>query len=268
MNASVGSFFERVSFWQRLKHAMILFCLPLMLAAIIPATITILFSVENVAQAPNIETKPIPEFPKPIPELPKEPSSEDISSAWDAVRASDDIVLVTNFALKFPDTPFADYAWKRIGELVKAGGLKFASLDDNVEFIATIIEHKDKTLPILEPILDQIVKDHDLESKYPLGFAIFYADGHKFVNYGAQKQSGNISFDPSALTITFRDKFVCLDELPVRINGKIMSNFTNVCFGGNGPIIHAVRFGNLAALDIEPLGESQQGLAWVIGMRP
>ena len=76
------------------------------------------------------------------------------------------------------------------------------------------------------------------------------------MNYGVQKRSDNIIFDPSVLTIAFNDKVVCSpDKMPVRINGQIMSNINNICFGGNGSIIHAVRFGDLAAIDIEPLGE-------------
>jgi hypothetical protein len=198
-----------------------------------------------------------------------EPSSQDISKAWDAVRASNDVVELTNFAIKYPNTADADTAWKRIRELVNAGGLKIASLSSNIDFLATILSHQDEALPALTPIVNDVINNHSLESKYPFGFAIFYADGHRVVPYGTQKQTGNITFDPSSIAVKFDAKSVCLSQLPIRINHQLMSNFTNICFGGNGgSIMHAVKFGDLAVLDIEPLGDTQQGLAWVIGMRP
>ena len=66
------------------------------------------------------------------------------------------IASLTNFAVRFPDTKFARDAWTRIDALVKAGGLKVASLDDDIGFIGTILTHKDVTLPTLAPILDNI----------------------------------------------------------------------------------------------------------------
>jgi len=265
MSASSSSllerWFERVGFAQRLRRAVLVFFMPLLVAAIIPTAITILFNVANVVQLPNPVAKPVHELPKAIPE----PTSDDISRAWNAVRGSSDIVSLVDFAVQFPDSSFADDAWARINELVKAEGLQVASLDSNAGFIATVLEHKDKTSSLIE----QIVTKYNLESKYPLGFAIFYADGQKILNYVAQRQGGAISFDASLLRLTFSDnKSVCISTMPVRINGQPMTNFSDICFGGNGSIIHALKLGDLAAIDIQPLGQSQQGLAWVIGMRP
>jgi hypothetical protein len=42
----------------------------------------------------------------------------------------------------------------------------------------------------------------------------------------------------------------------------------HVCFGGSGPVIPAVRLGDVGAIDIEPLGGPADGAAWVIGMKP
>jgi hypothetical protein len=193
------------------------------------------------------------------------PSAQAISKAWDEVRSTDDIVQLTDFATKFPGSPFAELAWKRINELVEAGGLKLASLDDNASFVALVLSHQKEA----SRVLDQLIDDHDLKNKYPLGFAIFYADGSKVLNYGTRGQSGKISFDPSDMKVSFRgDKAVCVDQLPVRMDGILVSNFSNVCFGGNGSIIRAVKYANLAEIDIEPVGQSSEGLAWVIGMRP
>jgi hypothetical protein len=111
----------------------------------------------------------------------------------------------------------------------------------------------------------QLAHDRDLDSKYPLGFAIFYSDGHKILSYG-KPGNGRISFDPSTLTISARGKFECLSVLPVSIDGRLMNNFTNLCFSGNGGVMHAARVGD-TAIDIEPLGGTSEGLAWIIGMK-
>jgi hypothetical protein len=114
--------------------------------------------------------------------------------------------------------------------------------------------------------LSSLIAEKDLDKKYPLGFAIFYSDGRKLLSYGKPTNS-NVIFDPSTLIVTNKDKFVCLNLLPIRINGRLMDNIRDTCFGGNGPIIHAARVGNVG-IDIESLGSSTEGAAWVIGVRP
>lgn len=260
-NSMVERWLARVDFAHRLRRALLIFFVPLISAAIIPAAITILFDNASDVRPRRLEATPTPTFPKAIPES----ASEDISSSWDSVRGSNDIASLFNFAVKFPDTHFANLAWARINELVKQGGLQVASLDNDVDFIASVLEHKSNTSSIIE----SIIETHNLEGKYPLGFAIFYADGSKILHYDAKWKDGPVAFDPSLLEMTFNvGRTVCINTLPVKVNGQPVRNFSNICFGGIGSIIHAVRFTGLATLDIEPLGEFNRGLAWVIGMRP
>ena len=81
-------------------------------------------------------------------------------------------------------------------------------------------------------------------------------------------RTSRISFDPSALAVTIKDKTVCLNVLPVTINGKMMINMQDTCFGGAGPIVHAVRVDDKVAIDIKSSRESAHGAAWIIGMKP
>lgn len=248
--------------WHKFPRTVIFYAATWIVGAILLTLIHVWFP-EDKTMPP-----PVPRFEAPAGINPKEikndPSQEDISKAWDAVRTSDDIVPLANFAEKFPDSTFAKDAWKRIDVIVENGGLKIASVEDSAEMISIFLSHKDRSANVL----NKIVSDYDLKNKYPLGFAIFYSDGRKLLNYGEQQQTGNVSFDPSLLTITFIDnKTACLNSLPLRIDGKPVLNMSNVCFGGSGQIIHAVRVDKLAAIDLEPLGGSQQGLAWVIGVR-
>jgi hypothetical protein len=114
--------------------------------------------------------------------------------------------------------------------------------------------------------LAQFARERDLDGKYPLGFAIFYSDGHKILSYG-KPNNGRISFAPSSLTLSAMGKFECLNVLPVSMDGRLMNNFTNLCFGWSGGVTHAARIDNVV-IDIEPLGSTSEGLAWIIGMKP
>jgi hypothetical protein len=252
----------RSLFFEKLRPALLTLGLPIVVLVLVPV-LGVLVTGNSDQPAPFVEA-PTTISPKAVI---IDPASQDIDKSWDAVRTSNNIVDLTNFAIQFPHTSYADNAWHRVRELVNAGGLKVAILGNNTDFLATILSHQDEALPILTPVIDQVISSHSLESKYPLGFAIFYADGHKIVHYGYQRQTGNVTFDPSSLRVTFDTKTVCLSQLPIRINDRLMSNVSNICIGGNGGIMHAVKLGDVALLDIEPLGNTLQGLAWVIGMR-
>jgi hypothetical protein len=68
-----------------------------------------------------------------------------------------------------------------------------------------------------EHALDTFIGENNLDQKYPLGFAIFYSDGHKNLSYGKPFNS-RISFDPSTLVVMAKDdKLACLNVLPVKL---------------------------------------------------
>jgi hypothetical protein len=55
-----------------------------------------------------------------------------------------------------------------------------------------------------------------------------------------------------------------MNILPVRIRGKLLDNIQNVC------VSHAMHVAEIydVVLDLEPLANSNEGAAWVLGMRP
>jgi hypothetical protein len=259
------------------------------LAANTPGFIRDAGTPQKSESVPKIElpkaTEPAaPRFDKPA-DIPATPiaTEDNVSKAWDGVRSSDDISDLTAFASKFPDTEEAKIALTRVDEIVNAGGLKIAGLGDEATLIGAALSYKSlrkeptPTGNKLTYILEDIIKRRDFPEKYPLGFAVFYATGVKVLHYGVWRPTPfmykidtkeGIYFDPSLVKVTLTDKTVCLDKLPFRTdNGDFPIHLSDVCFGGNGSIMHAVTFGKVAELDIEPLGTSRQGLAWVVGLR-
>lgn len=274
--AASSSFFVRVCFWRRFRRALLVLFVPLMVAGGAPTLATIIYNFSDISFSPRNLTKDIPARPQPTPdttnvEQPRPtldvtptPAAADIAKAWDAAQKSDDIAELFNFVKKYPDTAYADEAWSRMNNLVNSGDLKLASLSDDSEFIGQVLGHKENAPAILNKIAD----DHDLEHKYPFGYAIFYSDGKKTVNSGVSNQRGIVTFDPSSLNITFRDnKVICVELLSVSVNGRPRVMFSNMCFGGNGSMMRLINVERSIELDAEPLGQSQLGLAWVVGLR-
>jgi hypothetical protein len=246
----------RALFFEKLASAFLTLGLPFIALALVPVLAVL---VGDYGRPADVESKP----PAHIENKPEgEPSSEAVSNSWNAVRASHDIDTLNSFVSKFPTSLYAEEARKRINNLEQAQTMQVADADANIQIVAQLLENKDSK----PHALDEFVTSEGLKNKYPLGFAIFFSDGHKVLSSSSSEDS-NISFDPSAVKLTFEHNAACLDVLPVRINGRLMTNFQNICFGGGGSVIHAVRLGNLA-IDIETLGESPHGAAWVIGMRP
>jgi hypothetical protein len=71
--------------------------------------------------------------------------------------------------------------------------------NDNVKLIAVarLLENKDKDPQSIKTFIDQA----GLPQKYPLGFALFYADGRKTLYYTSPSRAG-ISFDTTALKVS------------------------------------------------------------------
>ncbi len=146
--------------------------------------------------------------------------------------------------------------------------MQLADADSSVQIVAQLLENKDNNPAALE----DFVAEKGFKDKYPLGFALYYSDGKQLLSYGISTESA-IRFDSSEIKVTFEKApdgngvVVCLNLLPVRINGKMLTNFRDNCFGGFNPILHAVRLGNVS-IDIEYLASSPRGAAWIIGMTP
>jgi hypothetical protein len=273
---SPASFFGRVSFWPRFRRALLMFFVPIMVAAVIPALAIIIHDFSDISFSTHKLIKEVPAPLQPTPAAPhvEQPQSTPdmmtipatgIVKAWDAARTSKDIAKLFNFAKEYPGTPYETEAWLHMNKLVESGGLTLASFGDDADFIGEALGHKEQAPAILNKIAD----DHDLERKYPFGYAIFYSDGNKTVHSGVSNQNGNVRFDPASLDMTFRDnKSICVKTISVALDGRFMAKIIGMCFGGNGSApLHLVNIQHSIELDAEALGQSQHGLAWAIGLR-
>ena len=217
----------------------------------------------------KITTPPIPaatkvEQPQVSPDTKLTPAAAVVAKAWDAARASDDIADLFNFAKTYPNTSYADEAWRRMNNLAADGKLRLASLSDDADFIGQVLYHEKDT----DNILGTIAAYHKLDSNYNYGYAVFYSDGHKVVHSQMLNKTPYVVFDPSSLGVKFSDdKKICIDSLKITANGRMLLGMTNVCFGGDGRVQRLIKVNNSIELDAEPLGQSQYGLAWAIGVR-
>jgi hypothetical protein len=139
----------------------------------------------------------------------------------------------------------------------RADSEKLQKMELQVEEIKNLLERQNST------DLETYVRSTDLEQKYPLGFALFYSDGRRTLYYGMSSSSG-LTFDPSTLQVTRNADIYCLNMIPVNIRGRLL-DIHNICVTGDS--MHLARI-NDVVLDIEELGRSSQGLAWVLGMKP
>jgi hypothetical protein len=125
--------------------------------------------------------------------------------------------------------------------------------------IAHLLDNKDKNPQAIKLFTDQT----GLAQKYPLGFSIFYSDGRKILYYG-KTSGGGISFDPSLLTVTRVGNRYCMNVLPVKIKGNLLGTIRDICVEN---FAHLAQVGDVI-LDIELLAGSDEGAAWVLGMKP
>jgi hypothetical protein len=134
-----------------------------------------------------------------------------------------------------------------------------SNITARLDKIQTLLEDKDKNPQKLTNFITQ----EGFEQKYPIGFALFHSDGRKTLYYGRLARSG-IIFDPSNLKVERKaDGFYCLNILPVKIGGRLLDNFKDMCVR---QVMHVAQIGDIF-IDIEPLASSDEGLAWVIGMK-
>jgi hypothetical protein len=135
-----------------------------------------------------------------------------------------------------------------------------ADTNENVRLIAisALLENKDKDPQSIKTFTDKA----GLSQKYPLGFALFYADGRRTLYYTSPSRAG-ISFDPTSLKVSRIGDWYCMNISPVRIMGKIVK-IQNTCVAHAKQVIRI----NDVVLDLEPLAKSSEGAAWVLGMKP
>lgn len=245
----------RALFFEKLASAFLTLGLPFMVLVLVPVLAVL---VRDYVRPADIESKPPAQIEnKPINrdqkrEIENNSAPDAISRAWTDAIAANNVDKLKDFISRFPTSQYAEEA-----------RLQVADANNKVQLIADVLEKQDSK----PELLSQLLVAYGLEKKYPLGFAIFYSDGHKTTMSHGRSEYGGISFEPSTLIVTIKDKEVCLNVLPVAINGKLMTNIQDICFVGGGPVYHAAALDNKVAIDIEPLGESPHGAAWVVGMK-
>ncbi len=253
--------------WRKFPRILVFYAIVWLVGAAVLTFIHVAFDkTATPPQLPSIETKPTP---TPT----REPSADEISKAsefkaWVVALTSNKIDAYNNFMSQFPNSQHAGEARDRIRELT-AEQTQLADADLSIQIIAQLLENKESNPQSLE----DFVAEKGFKNKYPLGYALFYSDGSQLLSYETSSAESAIRFDPSELKVTFKKApdgkgvMICLNLLPVRINGRMMTNFRDTCFGGANPIIHALRLGNVS-IDIEYLAASPRGAAWIIGMTP
>lgn len=211
-------------------------------------------------------TSPSIEMPAGKPAVNPEPMSEQVLAEWSAAKYSNDLSILYNFAKKYPETGLAHEAWQQINRLINAGQLKIASSDQSLEIIADLLKQVQKEKSgVVANALDSVASSYNLESRFPLGFGIFYSDGHKIVSYGHTNKQG-IEFDTSNFdVIPLDNKGIIIQSLVITRNGKPYFTMKNDVFMGFGPT-PLLRMGNVI-LEMVPLVVSSHGWAWVIGLR-
>lgn len=205
-------------------------------------------------QAPSIETNPVKENrSKPSPEV--------IANAWNAARASNDINTLYIFIARFPDSQYAAEARKRIGELEKIQKMQVADAGDSISIVAQLLENKDR-----DPApLDKFVISKGFEREYPLGFAIFYFDGHKTLSYG--NTTADIKFDPTTIEVVrIAINELCISGFVLVAHGTTIY-IDGTCFGtSEGNVLKLMKVGDVS-VEVQALGQSTAGAAWIIGLK-
>lgn len=261
--------------WRRFPQTLAFYAATWAIGAIVLTLLHVWFPPPRASAPPA----PPVAAPAPTPAQTRETPIDEISytlelMAWHQALTVNSLDGYRNYILEFPNSQRASDAMKLIGELqsydrqLQSAEMELADSDSSVEIITQLLENKDANPQSLENFVAKI----GLKYKYPFGYGLFYSDGTKILSYEVAIKNA-IRFDPTVSKVTFENTpdgsgiKVCLDLLPMRVNGDIIKNISNVCFGGRAPILHAVRWYDVS-IDIEYLAASPRGAAWVIGMRP
>lgn len=261
--------------WRRFPQTVMFYAAMWVIGAVALTLLHVWFSPPQTSApfAPHVGA------PTPAPVPTREPPINEISNvlelmAWHQALTVNNLDGYRNYILEFPHSQRTRNAMVLIKQLqsddrqLQSAEMELADSDSSVSIITQLLENKDSNPQSLEDFVAKI----GLKYKYPFGYAMFYSDGTKILSYEASVK-GSIRFDPSVSKINFQNRpggkgiEVCLDVLPIRINGDIFRNINNMCIGGSAPVLHAVRLSDVS-IDIEYLAASPRGAAWVIGLTP
>jgi hypothetical protein len=135
--------------------------------------------------------------------------------------------------------------------------------NDLQEIKNLLLENNGKQTPA--PKLQDFIDSRNLERKYLLGFALFYADGRKTLYY-ARPSSAKVVFDPSNLQVRHVGETSWqMNIVPIRMGGQLLP-ITDITITNPNPTLVVKVMG--VSVYSEPLVSSTDGAAWVIGLKP
>jgi hypothetical protein len=146
--------------------------------------------------------------------------------------------------------------------------------DEKLNAIVKLLENKNPQA------ITMYINENKLPEKYPYGFAMYYSDGQKkSVLYYNPEGTGTvlripniytgdvvIIFDTSLLSVRYIGGLYCMDVLPVKISGKI-PHIHDICISHDTDVLNNIQKSDVD-LHLEPLANSSEGAAWVLGPTP
>jgi hypothetical protein len=156
-------------------------------------------------------------------------------------------------------------AWRQFQQAMQAPKAELTPHD--VENIKLLLEDIKSNAPKLLELL----ATKDLSDKYPLAYALLYSDTHKTLYYNVPNDSG-VSVDLENIkTIDVSLNRLCVSGFTLIVRTARLQISNSACFSMRpGTIWHLTALGGnpTVAVDIEALGQSNEGVAWVIGFKP
>lgn len=135
-----------------------------------------------------------------------------------------------------------------------------------LEHIEKLLQDKDKKPQELKQFIDGL----GISQRYPLAYALFYSDGQKLL-YSHIVNNTGIIFDTASIIVDkITTEQMCISGLRITVQGSTVGGGRGPCFNmAPGSILHLARVGEnpRVAVDVEALGGSIGGGAWVIGLK-
>jgi hypothetical protein len=155
-------------------------------------------------------------------------------------------------------------AWKQFQQAMQPPKAELTQHD--VLEIKQLLENLNANAPEL---LELSKKNLGLEAKYPLGYALLYSDNHKTL-YKNFPTTSNINVDLENIKVeSISDNNICVSGFTLIVRTARFGTGTSCFLATPGRIFHLLQLGSPpVAADIEALGQSNGGVAWVIGFRP
>jgi hypothetical protein len=171
--------------------------------------------------------------------------------------------LLTNYIWIYISTPSPPlYTETKTLQAVHDTQSGVSNVQDRLERIEKPLENNPNEN---SPAIKEFVKDEKLESKYPLGFALFYSDGRRTLHY--DRPNLGVNFDPAGVKVQLTDTSVCVSSAPITVGG-IDFIITSNCFGRRASYqITLLNTGN-ALVKAETVANSTDSVAWVMGIMP